>query len=95
MAMEVISEEMLVLRLNRIIGQVHGIQKMMENHRDCEDIITQLAAVRSAIDGVGALMIKDCMKILTNNEPIAKCADIESLSRAIAIWSKLRVGDSS
>ena len=39
---EVISVETLVVRLKRIEGQVHGIQKMIENRRDCESIITQL-----------------------------------------------------
>ena len=95
MAKEIISEEMLAVRLKRIGGQAHGIEKMIENHRDCETIITQLRAMRSAIDSLGVLLIKDCMKILSNNETIVRCVDIESLTRAISIWSKLRVGDNS
>jgi len=91
----VVSEEMLVKRLRRIEGQVRGIQKMVENHRDCEAVITQLIAARSGIESVGALLIEDCMKVLSNNKPIAKCADIQSLARVIAIWSRLRVGDSN
>ncbi len=39
-------------RLNRIIGQVEGIKKMIENKRYCTDILMQLRAVRSAVKSV-------------------------------------------
>jgi len=62
MAEEKLSDETLVKRLKRIEGQIRGIQKMIEEGRDCESIITQLGAVRSAIEGVGALMLSNYMK---------------------------------
>jgi DNA-binding FrmR family transcriptional regulator len=40
-------------RLNRIAGQVAGLQKMVAEDRYCVDILTQIAAVRSAIDALG------------------------------------------
>jgi DNA-binding FrmR family transcriptional regulator len=46
MADEEISKEVLLKRLKRVEGQVRGIQKMIENGRDCESVITQLGAVR-------------------------------------------------
>ena len=93
MAEEVVSAETLVNRLKRIEGQVRGIQKMIESGRDCESIITQLGAVRSAIEGVGALLLRNYMKICFSQQTVAECADIESLARAIAIWGRVRVGD--
>ncbi len=39
-------------RLNRIIGQLEGIKKMIESNRYCPDILTQLRAVRSAVRSV-------------------------------------------
>lgn len=39
-------------RLRRIEGQVRGVLGMMENERGCQDVITQLTAVRSAVDRV-------------------------------------------
>ena len=93
MAEEVVSAETLVNRLKRIEGQVRGIQKMVESGRDCESVITQLGAVRSAIEGVGALLLRNYMKICFSREIVAECADIESLARAIAIWGRVRVGD--
>ncbi|VAW31766.1 Repressor CsoR of the copZA operon [hydrothermal vent metagenome] len=36
-------------RLRRIEGQVRGVQKMIEDERECQEIIQQLTAVRSAV----------------------------------------------
>jgi DNA-binding FrmR family transcriptional regulator len=46
-------------RLNRIAGQVAGIQKMVEEDRYCVDVLTQVAAVRSALDAVGTALLTD------------------------------------
>lgn len=37
-------------RVKRIEGQLRGILKMMEDNKDCKDVITQLSATRTAID---------------------------------------------
>ncbi|KAB7704463.1 metal-sensing transcriptional repressor [Bacillus aerolatus] len=37
-------------RVKRMEGQLRGILKMMEENKDCKDVITQLSAVRSAVD---------------------------------------------
>jgi CsoR family transcriptional regulator, copper-sensing transcriptional repressor len=39
-------------RLNRIRGQLEGVQRMIAEHRYCPDILTQLAAARAAIKAV-------------------------------------------
>lgn len=46
-------KERIVRRLKRIEGQVRGIQGMIEEDRYCLDIITQISAVRAALDKVG------------------------------------------
>jgi len=93
MAEETVSLETVVRRLKRIEGQVRGIQNMIENGRDCESIIIQLAAVRSAIEGAGGLILQNYMKLCFNKEAATECADIESLARVVAIWSRVHVGD--
>jgi CsoR family transcriptional regulator, copper-sensing transcriptional repressor len=40
-------------RVNRIAGQVGGIQRMVEEGRYCVDILNQIAAARSALDSLG------------------------------------------
>jgi DNA-binding FrmR family transcriptional regulator len=44
-------------RLRRVEGQARGLQRMIEEGRDCEDILTQLAATRAALDRVGIFLI--------------------------------------
>lgn len=52
-------------RLNRISGQVNGINKMLDEERYCVDILTQVSALRAALDQLGLLLlthhIEDCV----------------------------------
>ncbi len=48
-----------ITRLKRSEGQLRGIQKMIEEDRDCADIITQLTAVRSSVERVIEMMITE------------------------------------
>jgi DNA-binding FrmR family transcriptional regulator len=93
MVEEEISQEVLLKRLRRIEGQIRGIQKMIEDGRGCESIVTQLAAARSAIESVGALVLNNYMKLCFHKDSEAKAASVNSLARAIAIWGKMHVGD--
>ncbi|MFH1826941.1 MAG: metal-sensitive transcriptional regulator [bacterium] len=43
---------MLKQRINRIIGQLKGIDKMVDANRECSDILQQVAAIKKAIDGL-------------------------------------------
>ena len=87
-----VSQEALLKRLRRIEGQIRGIEKMIEDDRDCVSIVMQLAAVRSGIEGVGALVLNNCMKLCFYKGTDA-ATDIDSLSRAVAIWGRVRGGD--
>ncbi len=44
-------------RMKRIEGQIRGILKMMEEDKECRDVVTQMSAVRSAIDRTAALIV--------------------------------------
>ena len=84
-----VSQEALLKRLRIIEGQVRGIEKMIEQDRDCVSIVVQLAAVRSGIEGVGALVLNNCMRLCFVKGPKA-AADVDSLSKAVAIWGRVR-----
>jgi CsoR family transcriptional regulator, copper-sensing transcriptional repressor len=49
----------LLKRLNRVEGQVRGIARMIEEDRYCVDVLTQVAAVRSALDAMALQMLRD------------------------------------
>ncbi|WP_315906802.1 metal-sensitive transcriptional regulator [Priestia koreensis] len=53
-------------RVKRMEGQLRGILKMMEDEKDCKDVITQLGSVRSAMDRTIGVIVSsnlvDCVK---------------------------------
>ena len=52
-------------RVKRMEGQLRGILKMMEENKDCKEVITQLSAVRSAVDRTMGVIVStnlvDCV----------------------------------
>lgn len=87
------SAEGLITRLRRIEGQVRGLQRMLEEGRECEDVLTQIMAVRSSIDQVGLLLmdrhIDTCLLGSTNAE-----ASLRNLQRALRMWLRFGVPSS-
>ena len=55
--METPARERLQKRVNRVAGQVGGIQKMVAEDRYCVDILNQIAAARSALDALGVELL--------------------------------------
>jgi DNA-binding FrmR family transcriptional regulator len=49
----------LLKRLKRVEGQVRGIARMIEEDRYCVDVLTQISAVRSAVDAVAMQLLED------------------------------------
>ncbi len=48
-----------VNRLSRAIGHLESVKRMVEDGRDCAEVLVQLAAVRAALGNAGKLIIKD------------------------------------
>ena len=48
-------------RLARLIGHLHAVERMIDDGRDCAEVLIQLAAVRSALNNVWKLILKDHM----------------------------------
>ena len=72
-----------ITRLKRSEGQLRGIQKMMEEERDCIDIITQLTAVRSSVDRIIELMITENLTTCINDPLEDPQAQKERLEEAV------------
>lgn len=49
----------LARRLSRIEGQVRGVRGMVESEAYCIDVVTQIAAITSALDGVALKLVED------------------------------------
>jgi len=50
--------ENLTKRMNRILGQVQGVKKMIEDERNCMEILSQITAIKSALDGVAMIVLE-------------------------------------
>lgn len=46
-------------RLNRVIGQLKGVQAMLDDNRYCGDVLTQLAAAQSALKSVSCMLLEE------------------------------------
>ncbi len=75
----------LIKRLNIIEGHINGIKKMIDDERDCRDIITQTKAVKSSLNKVETMIIKKyAIKCLQKDD-----VDIEEkLSEIISLITK-------
>jgi len=52
----------LTIRLNRIEGQVKGIKSMIERGEYCDDILTQISSVKSAMNAVAKILVENHMR---------------------------------
>lgn len=52
----------LVTRLRRAEGQLRGVQRMLDEDAECREVLTQLAAVKAAVDQVGLQLISDRLR---------------------------------
>ena len=52
----------LISRLNRIEGQIRGIKNMIENDKYCVDVLVQVAAAKSDITSLGAVILESLIQ---------------------------------
>ncbi|GGH66839.1 metal-sensitive transcriptional regulator [Rothia aerolata] len=80
--------ESVVRRLKRAQGQIGGIIKMIEEGRECQDIVTQLAAVSKALDRAGFAVIatglRECVINGDDGEQELNIAQMEKMFLSLA-----------
>lgn len=68
-------------RIKRARGQLDGVLRMLEEGRDCEDVVTQLAAVSRALDRAGfAIVATGLQQCLANGEGI-ESVDVKKMEK--------------
>lgn len=60
----------IVNRLKRLEGQIRGLQTMVESGKDCDAVLTQIMAAKSALNQVGLLIIGHSMKTCLLDETV-------------------------
>jgi DNA-binding FrmR family transcriptional regulator len=68
-----------VNRLRRAQGQITGVIKMIEEGRDCEDVVTQLAAASRALDKAGFAIIATGLQHCLTDSDMAAAEDREQM----------------
>ncbi|MEA3432229.1 MAG: metal-sensitive transcriptional regulator [candidate division WOR-3 bacterium] len=86
-------EEECVTRLNKVEGQVKGIEKMIEERRYCVDVVIQIAAAEAALHKVSEIILRNHLETCVTEA--FKSPDEEERKRKVdelmEIYTKIRV----
>ncbi|GEL08459.1 metal-sensitive transcriptional regulator [Salisediminibacterium halotolerans] len=77
-------------RMKRLEGQVRGVLRMMEEEKDCKEIITQMTAIRSALDRATATVVAKNLETCLRNEVKTDEERDEVIDEAIQLLVKSR-----
>ncbi|HBI3393363.1 TPA: persulfide-sensing transcriptional repressor CstR [Staphylococcus aureus] len=81
-------DKKMINRINRIQGQLNGVVKMMEEEKDCKDIITQLSASKGSIQRLMGIIISEnlieCVKTAEENNESSQ----ELINEAVNFYLK-------
>lgn len=75
-------------RLNRMIGQLNGIKNMLDDNRYCGDVLTQVAAVESALQSFGYIVLQDHMETCVVEE--IRKGNLAVIDEAVDLIKKLK-----
>lgn len=82
------SKKDILLRLKRIEGQIRGLQRMVQEEVSCPEILTQVAAVTSAIKKVGTHILQtyleECLEKTEKEKGFKKGENLKEVHRAIS-----------
>jgi len=82
-------KERVVLRLNKMEGQIRGIRKMIEDGRNCEEVLSQVAAVKGAMNSLSAQIAEAYIRGCMLEKLDGKVSD-EAVDSFVAVFRKLQ-----
>ena len=88
-------KDALVRRLHRIEGQVRGIERMVEDDRYCIDVLTQIAAVNTALESLAFKLLDDHVNhgvagALASGDPVEVETKSKELLDAVHRFARVR-----
>jgi len=81
-------DKSVINRLKRTEGQIRGIQRMLEEEKECVDVVTQLSAVRSSVDRIMGLIVAENLKQCVENPDADPEEQAEKIQKAIQLVIK-------
>ena len=73
-------------RINRIEGQLHGIKKMIQEDKECNDILVQLSAVQNSVKSLSNLILENHLYTCVAND--VERANLEIVDELINLFKK-------
>ena len=82
------SRQELIKRLRRIEGQIRGVQGMIAEDRDCQEVLTQIMAARAALEQVAVALVNDYLEecLLTPDVQVAKDKLLNTIKLFLKRW---------
>ena len=80
------AKDALKTRLRRVEGQMRGVQKMVDDDRDCQEILQQLTAIRSAVQNASEFFLRTYAK-----ECLVRAGESDDLNREDLIDDVMRL----
>lgn len=77
-------------RMKRLEGQVRGILRMMEEEKDCREVVTQMSAAKSALDRTAALIVSENLERCIREESENGESAQEMIQEAVNLLVKSR-----
>lgn len=83
-----VDKKKMINRINRAEGQLRGITKMIEEDRDCRDVVIQLAAVKASVEKVIHLMVTENLLncVIEDGEEVSR----EKLEEALDLIFRIK-----
>ena len=82
------AKDALKKRLSRVEGQMRGVQKMVDDDRDCQEILQQLTAIRSAVQNASEFFLrtyaKECLTRAGGSDAVDREQLIDDVMRLMA-----------
>jgi len=86
------AKEKLIQRLKRVEGQVRGVQAMLQEGRDCHEIMQQLAAIHSAVQSASRVFFQEyasaCLEQISEGEESSPTKRERMIEEMIALLDK-------
>jgi DNA-binding FrmR family transcriptional regulator len=84
-----IAKHEMKIRLHRLEGQVRGVQIMLDEDRDCREIIQQLSSIRSAVQSASAYFLREYTSGCVNHlDPADPQTNLQVMDDLISLLSK-------
>lgn len=75
-------------RISRVEGQVRGLKKMVQEDRDCFEVLKQIAAASGALQSIGMMILEDHLKGCVSDAIRNRTNEDELIRQAINIFLK-------